>query len=215
MIMYLAASVVGVVVIVFLVIRLTNSGGGTPAGGSPTASAKGSTSPAATAPAGTYAVKQAASVGPYPLNRQAVSTLSGAAKDQLTPIVDTLRSEGAGRTTKDAIGIYNLGQVTSTASSAYKGIVFVGYDGTFNVKSAMKVVRAHLVSSRLVTAGPHGGQMVCGYSTSNGTDASECIWVSQSTLGMVQFISGEHAVKYPGAGLIALQVRQAVEVPAS
>jgi hypothetical protein len=71
------------------------------------------------------------------------------------------------------------------------------------------------VSSRVVAPGSHGGEMVCGYNTSTGTDTSECVWVTKSTLGMVQFISGTIPVKYPGAATLALQVRQAVEVPAS
>jgi hypothetical protein len=216
MVLYLAASVVGVVLIVFLVIHFAKSGG-TSAGGTPTTSATASTSAAATGPAGSYAFKLASSVGSHPLNQAAVNDLATAAKNQSAPIASSLQSKGIGRPTKDVIGIYNLGQVTSTTSSAYKGIVFVGYDGTFNVTNAIKVVRAHLVSSRVVEPGSHGGEMVCGYNTSTGTgtDTSECVWVTKSTLGMVQFISGTTPVKYPGAATLALQVRQAVEVPAS
>jgi hypothetical protein len=215
MALYLAASVIGVVAIVFLVIHFAKSGGGTPAGGTPTTSATASTSAAATGPAASYAFKLASSVGSYPLNRAAVNDLATAAENQSAPIASSLQSKGIGRPTKNVVGIYNLGQVTSTASSAYKGIVFVGYDGTFNVANAIKVVRAHLVSSRMVYAGSHGGEMVCGYNTSTGTDTSECVWVTKSTLGMVQFISGTIPVKYPGAPALALQVRQAVEIPAS
>jgi hypothetical protein len=217
MVLYLAASVVGVVVIVFLVIHLAKSGGSTPAGGTPTTSATASTSPTATGQVSSYAFKQASSVGSYPLNQAAVNDLATAAKNQSAPIASSLQSKGVGRPGMNVIGIYNLGQVTSTASSAYKGIVFVGYDGTFNVTNAIKVVRAHLVSSRVVDPGPHGGEMVCGYNTSTGTgtETSECVWVTKSTLGMVQFIAGTTPVKYPGAPALALQVRQAVEVPAS
>jgi hypothetical protein len=215
MVLYLAGAVVAVVVIVFLVIHLTKSGTGTPASGSPTTSAKASPSGAAAGPAGSYVFKLASTVGPYPLNQPAVNDLAAAAKDQSAPIASSVQSKGVGRSTKTVVGIYNLGHVTSTTSSAYKGIVFVGYDGTFNVTSTLTVVRAHLVSSRVVKAGPHGGEMVCGYNTSTGTDTSECVWVTKSTLGVVQFISGQTPVKYPGAAGRTLQVRQAVEVPAS
>jgi len=216
MVLYLAAAVIGVVAIVFLVIHFAKSGSNS-AGGTPTTSATARTSAAATGPAASYTFKLASSVGTYPLNQAAVNALATAAKNQSAPIASSLQSQGIGRPTKSVVGIYNLGQVTSTATSAYKGIVFVGYDGTFNVTNAIKVVRAHLVSSRVVAPGSHGGEMVCGYNTSTGTgtDTSECVWVTKSTLGMVQFISGTIPVKYPGAATLALQVRQAVEVPAS
>jgi hypothetical protein len=65
-----------------------------------------------------------------------------------------------------------------------------------------------------VTAGPNGGQMMCGYSRSNGSDASSCFWVTKSTFGMLDFVKGGTPVKYQGASNIALTVRDAVEVPA-
>ena len=67
----------------------------------------------------------------------------------------------------------------------------------------------------MVNAGPHGGEMMCGYNRSTGSDASECVWVTTSTFGQVEFIEGSTPVKYPGASDIALTVRDAVEVPAS
>ena len=105
--------------------------------------------------------------------------------------------------------------VASISSSAFRGISFVGYDGTFNIKSVIKLERSMLVSSRMVKAGTHGGEMVCGYNTSGGTEASECVWVSKTTLGEVEFLKGEVPVKYPGASKLALEVRNAVEVRAS
>ena len=76
----------------------------------------------------------------------------------------------------------------------------------------IKLERSNLVSSRVVKAGPHGGEMVCGYNTSGGSDASECVWVTKTTFGEVEFLKGEVPVKYPGASKLALQVRNAVEV---
>jgi len=66
----------------------------------------------------------------------------------------------------------------------------------------------------MVKAGTHGGEMVCGYNTSGGSDASECVWVTKTTFGEVEFLNGQEPVKYPGAADLALQVRNAVEVPA-
>ena len=76
----------------------------------------------------------------------------------------------------------------------------------------IKLERSILASSRVVNAGPNGGQMVCGYNTSGASQASECVWVTKTTLGQVQFLKGEAAVKYPGASTLALEVRTAVEV---
>jgi hypothetical protein len=54
--------------------------------------------------------------------------------------------------------------------------------------------------------------MVCGYSTANGAEASECVWVTKTTFGEVQFIKGPIPVKYPGSAKLALVVRNYVEV---
>jgi hypothetical protein len=63
--------------------------------------------------------------------------------------------------------------------------------------------------------GSHGGEMMCGYSRSTGSDTSECVWVTDSTFGQVKFIEGSTLVKYLGASNVALIIRNAVEVPAS
>ena len=78
----------------------------------------------------------------------------------------------------------------------------------------IKLERSILVSSRVVKPGPHGGEMVCGYNTSGGSEASECVWVTKTTFGAVEFLKGQVAVKYPGASKLALEVRNAVEVRA-
>ena len=87
--------------------------------------------------------------------------------------------------------------------------------GTFNPAAVIKYEKTQLVSSRMVNAGSHGGLMMCGYDHSTGSDASECLWVTTSTFGQVEFIEGETPVKYQGASNIAQTIRQAVEVPAS
>ena len=56
--------------------------------------------------------------------------------------------------------------------------------------------------------------MVCGYDTSGGSDASQCVWVTKTTFGEVEFLKGQTTVKYPGASKLALEVRSAVEVHA-
>ena len=76
----------------------------------------------------------------------------------------------------------------------------------------IKIVRSHLVSTRLVDAGPHGGEMTCGYNTSTDSQASECVWVTKTTFGVVEFIQNGEPAKQSGAADLALKVRQAVEV---
>ena len=213
MVLYLAAAVVGVVVIVYLVIHLTKTGGNssTPSTGtSTTASAQGQNGAGPR-----YALTQAAQVGKYPLNKALTRQFTTVAEDRSAPVAAEIKAKGVGRPGKAMVGVYDLGSVSSVASSAYRGMVFVGYNGTFNPKAVIKIERSLLVSSRVVSTGPHGGEMVCGYDTSNGAAASACVWVTTSTLGQVEFLHGQVTVKYPGAARLALQLRDAVEVPAS
>jgi len=113
------------------------------------------------------------------------------------------------------VAMYDLGSVTTPTSSDFKAIAFIGYDGTFNPNAVIRYEKTQLLSWRMVNAGPHGGQMMCGYNTSNGPAASECVWVTTSTFGQVEFRVGQDMVRYPGAAALALEVRDAVEAPAS
>ena len=211
MALYLAAAVVGVVVIVFLVIQLTKSGGNKAATGTSTPTA--GTTPA-TGANGTngYVFTQAAKVGNFPLNKTATKAFSAVALNATSAAANQFKAKGAGKLGKATVGVYDLTTVSSTTSSAFKGIVFVGYDGTFNPKTLINLVRSTMVSSRVVKAGPHGGDMVCGYDTTSGSDASQCVWVTKTTFGEVEFLKGQAMVKYPGASKLALEVRNAVEV---
>ena len=212
MVLYLAASVIGVVVIVFLVIHLAKSGGGNTASGSSTPTSSTGTPAAGAGTAPGYVFKLADNVGKYPLNKSAVNTVASAVRASTTPVINNLASTGAGRTTKAVVGTYNMGPVASLSSPGYKGLAVVGYDGTFNPDKVIRLVRAHLVSSRVVSAGPHGGKMVCGYNTSSGSEASECVWATRSTFGFVRFIVDGNLAKYNGASKAALKVRDAMEV---
>jgi len=212
MALYLAAAVVGVIVIVFVVVQLTKSGPNKAATGSSTPSTG---TPAAGARAGSnsYVFTQAAKVGTiFPLNKTATKALSPVLVEQSASIAGQIKARGYGNPGKTTVGVYDLTPVTSVTSSAYKGIAFIGYDGTFNPTSVINLERSILVSSRMVKAGTHGGEMVCGYNTSGGSEASECAWVTKTTFGQVDYLKGEVAVKYPGASKLALEVRNAVEV---
>ena len=112
------------------------------------------------------------------------------------------------------IGIYDMAPVTSLSAPGYKGLVFIGWDGTFNPEKVITPLRSQLVSSRVVNAGPHGGNMVCGYDTSTGSKASECVWATRSTFGVVEFLLDGSPAKNNNTSNLALKVRDAVEVHA-
>ncbi|MGH3198619.1 MAG: hypothetical protein ACRDNT_22485 [Streptosporangiaceae bacterium] len=213
MVLYLAGSVVGVVVIVFLVIQLTQSGANKAASGSSTPGAT-ATAGGQNATAGLVLI-QAPKVGDFALNKAVTAQVGTAARNQSAALVADLKAKGAARPGKAVTGVYDLGSVSSTTSSAYRGIVLVGYDGTYTPAAVARIVGDRLVSSRVVKPGPNGGDMVCGYNTTTGADASECVFVTKTTFGVVEFIEGDVPVKYPGASNLALKVRNAVEVHAS
>jgi hypothetical protein len=196
---------------VFLVIHLAKSGANKAATGSSTPS----TGPtAATGSNGTnaYVFTKAAKVGSFTLNKAATTQLTPNAQAQSAAIVNEIKARGYGKPGKVTVGVYDLTPVKSVTSSAFKGIVFVGYDGTFNPKTVIQLVRSTLVSPRVVKPGPHGGEMICGYDTSGGSDASQCLWVTKTTFGEVEFLKGQTLSKFPGASNLALAVRKAVEV---
>jgi hypothetical protein len=211
MVLYLTAAVVGVAAIVFLVIHLAKGGSGTPSASS---SSPGTGNTAAGGPNGTgsYVLTQAPKVGAFPLNKAATKVAAPAVQQQTGPVGSALKAKKAGVPGKAVTAIYDTGGNTDFKSGTYQGMVFVGYDGTFDPAAVIKIVRSHLKSSRIVDPGPHGGEMACGYNTTTGDDASECVWVTKTTFGVVEFVKDGKTAKQPGASALALQVRQAVEV---
>jgi hypothetical protein len=209
MVLYLAAAVIGVAAIVYLVVHVTKNSGGSAASGTSTPSAGATT---VTGPH--YVIKVAGRVGTYPLNQQAVSQASAALKRQSAPITSKLASAAAGQPAGSVIGVYDMGTSSSVTSPGYKGLVFVGYNGTFNPANVMKLVRTNLVSTRVVVdPGPNGGRMMCGYNTVSG-EASECVWATTTTVGIVEYYDHGHPAKVAGFGKLALEVRDAVEARA-
>jgi len=205
MILYLLGALVGVILIVLLVIRLTNTGS-SPAAGS-------TSSPSATAgTASAFVFTKAAKVGVFPLNAVATRTFTASAEHGAAPVAHAIKASGAGQPGQELVAVYDLSPVTTVTASDFKAIRFVGFDGTFNPDAVITYMKTELTSTRTVNPGPHGGKMMCGYHASSGTKASECVWVTPTTFGMVEFYVGQSAVKYSGASAIALEVRSAVEV---
>jgi hypothetical protein len=214
MVLYLLSSVVGVVVIVLLVVHLTKSGTNSPSGASTPGT---STTPtgAAAGPASKYVFKAAPKAGSFELNTAGTRDFAHEAETVAAPGAAQINARGAGRPGKPVVAMYDLGSVTTPGSSDFKAAVFVGYGGTFNPAAVIRYEKTQLTSTRMVNPGPHGGEMMCGYSHSTGSDASECVWVTTSTFGQVEFVVGTTPVKYLGASDIALTVRDAVELPVS
>ena len=211
MVLYLAASVIGVIAIVFLVLHLTKTGSTTPAATSSTPAATPKASASAAPVAVSYKITQAASVGSYALNKTATDQYGSVAEGRSKVVADKISANGAGKPGAPIVGYYNMTSETNVLASDYQGIAFVGYNGTFSPDAVIKLERANLASAQVVSAGPHGGQMICGLDTSSGRDASECMWVTQTTLGQVEFIQAGYTAKYPDPSKIALEVRNAVE----
>jgi hypothetical protein len=209
-VLYLGAAVIGVAAIVFLVIHLAKGGSSTASG---TSTPGATTTAGGGGAAGQYVLRQAAVVGKYQLNKPAVNQLSSVIKTAGSTITSKMVSTGSGKPGQPVIGIYDTGQ-TATLTSSDKGLIFIGYDGTFTPTKLMNLVRKNLKSSRVVNAGPHGGKMVCGYAVSDGTQASECMWATTTTFGVVEYINHGKTAKVIGAPKLALKVRDAVEVRA-
>jgi hypothetical protein len=208
MVLYLVASALGVALIVLLVIQLTKTGTSSSASGSSTAS----TSATAAAGPPQYLFTKAARVTSYPLNNTATKVWAGLAANEVAPFVAEIKATGAGHPGQEVVAVYDLTPVSSPSASNFEAIAFVGWDGKFNPKEVIKLQKAQLHSTRMVSPGPHGGEMMCGYNHQTGADASDCIWVTSSTFGQVRFFVGQSQVEYPGAATFALEVRQAVEV---
>jgi hypothetical protein len=186
-------------------------------GGSNTAS--GTSTPGATATAGGgagqgFVLRQVAVVGKYPLNKPGSTAIAAGIKGATANVVKKMAAAGAGTPGKPVVGVYDMGKSNSFKSASYKGLMVVGYDGTFNPTKLMNLVRKNLKSSRVVNVGPHGGQMVCGYDTSSGSPVSECAWATTTTFGTVGFVNHGHLAKIAGAPGLALKARDAVEVRA-
>ena len=212
MILYLLGAVLGVVLIVLLVVRLTNTGSKAAAGG--TSSPTASPGTAGTTVSG-FVFTRAAKVGPFPLNAAATRAYTVSAEHDAGLVVRGIKERGAGQPTKEVVAVYDLSQVTTVTASNFKAVRFVGFEGTFNPDAVITYMKTELTSTRTVNPGPHGGKMICGYNTSSRHKASECVWVTPTTFGMVEFYVGKSEVKYPGASALALEVRNAVEVKAS
>jgi hypothetical protein len=199
------------VAIVFLVLHLTKGNSSTPSASS-SSPGTGTTAGGGPAAAGSYVLTQAPKVGAFPLNKAGTKAVESSLGQSTGTVASALKANKAGQPGKSVTGIYDMGSSSDFKSSTYQGLIFIGYDGTYKPAAVIKIVRSHLKSTRIVDAGPHGGEMTCGYNTSSGPHVSECVWVTKTTFGVVEFIKDGEPAKQTGASDLALKVRQAVEV---
>ena len=165
MVLYLGASILGVIVIVLLVVRLSKTGSNSTTGGSTTPP---TTSSSAAAPASQFTLVQAPKVdNKYPLNLAAARTSTTLAASE-TVVARALHAAGGGHVTKDVVAMYDLTSVTSPSDSNFQAVSFLGYEGTFNENNVIAFEQTQLRFSRTVKAGPDGGKMICGYATTTG-----------------------------------------------
>jgi hypothetical protein len=214
MVIYLASAVIGVVLIVLLVVHLTKNPPSPKAGGTGATPTGSSSAPAASASTAKYVFSKPAVAGAYSLNPTATTDFSQSGQTRAGLVVQKIKAQGAGSPGNSVFAVYSLnGEPESSAD--FKAVEFVGYDGTFNPAAVIKYEKTQLASTSMVNAGPHGGQMMCGEDTSSGSDNTECLWVTSTTFGEVDFVAGQSLTKFTGnASGIALIIRDAVEIPA-
>jgi hypothetical protein len=203
-----------VVLIVLLVVHLTKNAPSPGAGGTSGTPTASSSTPAATASTAKYVLGTPAVAGLYQLNPTATTDFSKSGQSRAALVVQKIKADGAGSPGKSVFAVYGL-NTEPESSSLFKAVEFVGYDGTFDPAKVITYEKTQLASTSMVNPGPHGGQMMCGEDTSSGSDNTECLWVTSTTFGEVDFVAGQSLTKFTGnASVIALDIRNAVETPA-
>jgi hypothetical protein len=181
-IIYSVAAVVSVLIIVFGVIYLTHKGGSTTpsARSTPTESAgTGQTSGTGLA---SYAVAAPAQVGAFTELTQLSTATQATYTGEKQSIFANLEKKGVGHATSVIAAYYKDG--------SSKRFQFVGYNGTFTPATALKVEKTLLIDTHMATAGPHGGEMMCGY-VDGATKGSACIWATTTDIGVVELQSSD------------------------
>ena len=157
---------------------------------------------------GGYALIQAANVGSFPLNKAAATAVESSVAKSTKTVAAALKAKKAGQLGKSVSGIYDMGPTTSLTSTAYKGLIFIGYDGTYDPAAVIKIVRSHLESTRIVAPGPHGGEMTCGYNTSTGSRGQR-VRVGHQDHPRLRGVHQGPCAGQAGGSVLALKVRQA------
>jgi hypothetical protein len=124
-----------------------------------------------------------------------------------------MHSAGEGQVTSDVIGQYETG--ATSATSVPKGFFLAGYNGTFKPGAALYLLGAtgcgfaapDSTGALRLPPGPHGGTLY----TVGGSQGTECVWSTATTVGMVTFFAGDGGLTVPDPGTACVNVRDAVE----
>jgi len=196
---------------VLLVVHLAKSGTGN-AGASGTSTPTGSSSaPSATASTTKYTLSAPGTAGPYQKNTTATTDFAKFAQNRAALVMQQIKSRGAGTPGSNVFAVYGLND-EPVSSADFKAVEFVGYDGTFDPTKVIAYEKTQLKSASTVSPGPHGGQMTCGVATSGGSQYTECVWVTSTTFGEVDFVVGQSLATFTGnPSVITMNIRGAVE----
>lgn len=115
----------------------------------------------------------------------------------------------------DLTSLPHYGRLNSTVSGIYRlsqrhSVGFIGFNGTFNVRVALKTGAGLTVTT--ANPGPHGGTAECGTDGIN----TLCQWSTGTTVGIVIVIPtslGAGPEKRKDAHSLMLKIRDSVEHP--
>lgn len=176
----------------------------TPAPPATTAPAPSPSSPGGAGGTPSYVLAAPATAGGYTLASAPSATIKAvgsAGASQLMTQVEAAGGKAAGSVT----GEYLI--------SASQALGYAGYNGTFSPATVISLFKMGASGVTTESAGPHGGELACGDVTANSSTGTACVWVTPTTLGMVEFFGGtvlEHVLPAK-AGADALKFRDDVE----
>jgi hypothetical protein len=88
-----------------------------------------------------------------------------------------------------AVAIYDQSGNSFAAAPGPRAVLYVGIAGDFDPQRLLRSFRAGNSDVRTISPGPDGGSGVCGRSNSSGD--SECYWIDQDMVGVLENIGGE------------------------
>jgi hypothetical protein len=169
-----------------------------------TAPATPSSSPGGTAGTPSYVLAAPATAGGYTLTSAPSATIKAVGSAGASQLMTQVEAAG-GKATGSVTGEYLI--------SSSQSLGYAGYNGTFSPATVISLFKMGATGVTTESAGPHGGELACGDVTANSATGTACLWVTPTTLGMVEFFGGtalEHVLPAK-AGADALKFRDDVE----
>jgi hypothetical protein len=145
-----------------------------------------------------------ATAGGYTLTSAPSATIKAVGSAGASQLMTQVEANG-GKATGSVTGEYLI--------SSSQALGYAGYNGTFSPATVISLFKMGASGVTTESAGPHGGELACGDVTANSSTGTACVWVTPTTLGMVEFFGGtalEHVLPAK-AGSDALKFRDDVE----